>query len=122
MSVMHRPILLSAVALLAFVNLPSSATAQRRAASGPTGLAYDPSLFTSPTATNKAFKSLRWRLIGPFRGGRVDAVAGDPSKPLVFYFGSVNGGVWKTVNAGATWDNITDGKSDISSVGAIAVA
>jgi photosystem II stability/assembly factor-like uncharacterized protein len=50
------------------------------------------------------------------------AVTGDPSRPLVFYMGSVNGGVWKTVNAGTSWENITDGKTDISSVGAIAVA
>jgi photosystem II stability/assembly factor-like uncharacterized protein len=52
----------------------------------------------------------------------VDAVAGDPGKPFVFYHGAVNGGVWKTANGGQTWTNITDGKTDISSVGAIAVA
>ena len=73
-------------------------------------------------ATSSRFKALKWRLVGPFRGGRADAVAGDPTKPLVFYFGAVNGGVWKTTNGGQTWRNITDGKSDISSVGAIAVA
>ena len=83
---------------------------------------YDPTLYSDPNATSRNFKSLRWRLIGPFRGGRVDAVAGDPNKPLVFYFGAVNGGVWKTANAGQTWDNITDGRSDISSVGALTVA
>ena len=85
-------------------------------------LAYDPRLYTSPASTSPRFKALRWRLVGPFRGGRVDAVTGDPGKPLVFYFGAVNGGVWKTTNAGQTWRNITDGKSDISSVGAITVA
>ncbi len=83
---------------------------------------YDPTLYSDPNATSRKFKSLRWRLVGPFRGGRVDAVAGDPNKPLVFYFGAVNGGVWKTANAGQTWDNITDGRSDISSVGALTVA
>lgn len=83
---------------------------------------YNPALYSDPSATNKAFKSLRWRLIGPFRGGRVDAVAGDPTKPLVFYFGAVNGGIWKTTNAGLSWENIADGKSDISSVGAVTVA
>ncbi len=84
--------------------------------------AYDSSLYVSPAATSPRFKALRWRLVGPFRGGRAVAVAGDPTKPLVFYFGAVNGGVWKTTNGGQTWRNVTDGKSDISSVGAVAVA
>jgi photosystem II stability/assembly factor-like uncharacterized protein len=83
--------------------------------------AYDSSLYVSPTATSSRFKALRWRLVGPFRGGRVVAVAGDPTKPLVFFFGAVNGGVWKTTNGGVTWRNVTDGKSDIASVGAVAV-
>ena len=101
----------------------SLAHAQRVTAAAPnTPPAYNPKLYSDPSATNNSFKALRWRLVGPFRGGRVDAVAGDPTKPLLFYMGSVNGGVWKTSNAGMTWDNITDGKSDISSVGAITVA
>ena len=85
-------------------------------------VAYDSSLYTNPAATSSRFKALRWRLVGPFRGGRVVAVTGDPSRPLVFYFGGVNGGVWKTTNGGQTWRNVTDGKTDISSVGAITVA
>src|SRR5438034_9360234 len=67
-------------------------------------------------------RALRWRLVGPFRGGRSVAVTGDPAKTRTFYFGAVDGGVWKTVNGGATWANVTDGKSNIASVGAIAVA
>ena len=124
MFVLQRASTLPAFALLASVAFPSLLVAQRRspAAAASNGATYDPRVYTDPGATNKGFKSLRWRLIGPFRGGRVDAVTGDPTKPLVFYFGAVNGGVWKTVNAGASWDNITDGKSDISSVGAITVA
>ena len=84
--------------------------------------AYDPALYQDGTRTNGAFKSLQWRNVGPSRGGRSTAVTGDPTQPLVFYFGSVNGGVWKTSNAGQSWENITDGVSDISSVGAITVA
>lgn len=84
--------------------------------------AYDPALYQDGSRTNRAFKSLEWRNVGPSRGGRSTAVTGDPTNPLVFYFGAVNGGVWKTSNAGQSWENITDGVSDISSVGAIAVA
>ncbi|MBK8057427.1 MAG: hypothetical protein IPK33_05985 [Gemmatimonadetes bacterium] len=123
--------ILSAVALataaLAIVVVPSGASAQRAGRAASTSASstvppYNPRLYSDPSATNKAFKSLRWRLIGPFRGGRVDAVAGDPTKPLVYYMGAVNGGVWKTTNAGMSWENITDGKTDISSVGAVTVA
>ena len=73
-------------------------------------------------AGDPALRALHWRLVGPYRGGRTVAVAGDPAKPLVFYFGAVDGGVWKTGNGGQTWRNITDGRSDIASVGALAVA
>jgi photosystem II stability/assembly factor-like uncharacterized protein len=64
---------------------------------------------------------LQWRLIGPFRGGRVVAVTGVPGEPAHFYFGSVNGGVWETVDAGRTWQPIFDNQP-VGSVGAIAVA
>src|SRR6266571_2539724 len=73
-------------------------------------------------AQDPALRALHWRLVGPFRGGRAVAVAGDPTRPLVFYFGAVDGGVWKTTSGGESWTNLTDGKSDIASVGAIAVA
>src|SRR6266571_3017696 len=73
-------------------------------------------------AGDPALRALHWRLVGPFRGGRAVAVAGDPTRPLVFYFGAVDGGVWKTTSGGATWSNVSDGKSEIASVGAIAVA
>jgi len=66
--------------------------------------------------------SLEWRLIGPFRGGRVVAVAGDPAHPLVFYFGSTGGGVWKTTDGGLVWENVSDGFFKRASVGAIAVS
>ena len=67
------------------------------------------------------FEPLRWRSIGPFRGGRVLAVAGAPDDPQRFYFGAVNGGVWETRDAGRTWDPIFD-SAPVGSIGAIAVA
>jgi photosystem II stability/assembly factor-like uncharacterized protein len=65
---------------------------------------------------------VKFRCIGPVRGGRVVAVAGDPTDPATFYFGAVAGGVWKTTDAGTTWLNISDGYFKTSSVGDIAVA
>src|SRR5215470_13931093 len=65
---------------------------------------------------------LRFRLVGPFRGGRVVAVAGVPSQPTVYYFGGVGGGVWKTTDAGGHWAPVSDGQFQTASVGAIAVA
>src|SRR5579875_2921116 len=68
-------------------------------------------------------KGLKWRLIGPFRGGRVAAVTGVDSQPNVFYFGGTGGGVWKTTNSGMSWTPVSDGQPfGTSSVGAIAVA
>ncbi|HEY6137277.1 MAG TPA: glycoside hydrolase [Thermoanaerobaculia bacterium] len=67
------------------------------------------------------FQELRWRAIGPFRGGRTVAGVGIPSQPHVFYIGVNNGGVWKTTDAGRTWIPIFDDQPT-GSIGAIAVA
>jgi photosystem II stability/assembly factor-like uncharacterized protein len=67
------------------------------------------------------FQDLHWRSIGPFRGGRVLAVAGAPDVARRFYFGAVNGGVWKTDDAGRTWTPIFDSEP-VGSIGALAVA
>jgi hypothetical protein len=67
------------------------------------------------------FSGLEWRMLGPFRGGRVDAVTGVPGRPNEFYFGHVNGGVWKTIDAGRVWEPVFDSQP-VASIGAIAVA
>ena len=67
-------------------------------------------------------KSMEWRLIGPHRGGRVSAVAGDPKHRGTFYFGACGGGVWKTTDGGLYWNNVSDGFFRTAPVGAIAVS
>ncbi len=68
------------------------------------------------------FQGLRYRMVGPSRGGRATAVAGVPSQPNVFYLGAVGGGVWKTEDYGLSWRPITDGYFETGSIGAIRVA
>jgi photosystem II stability/assembly factor-like uncharacterized protein len=65
---------------------------------------------------------VHWRMVGPSRGGRVLAVAGDPVNKLVFYFGSTGGGIWKTEDGGLNWRNVSDPFVKTGSVGALAVA
>jgi photosystem II stability/assembly factor-like uncharacterized protein len=67
------------------------------------------------------YSGLSWRMLGPFRGGRVDAVAGAPGRPNEFYFGHVNGGVWKTRDGGRVWTPVFDSQP-VASIGAMAVA
>src|ERR1700689_1767729 len=76
---------------------------------------------TAQTVSAELVSGLKWRLIGPFRGGRVVAVAGVPGDSTTFYFGAVNGGIWKTSDAGTVWTPIFDSQA-VASIGAIAVA
>ncbi len=71
---------------------------------------------------SKTFHGLEWRNIGPFRGGRSNAVVGVLNDPMTYYFGSVGGGVFKTTDAGLSWKNISDGYFKTGSVGAMAIA
>jgi len=75
----------------------------------------------STKVSDKYFSAVKWRNIGPFRGGRSAAVTGVSGKANLFYMGSTGGGVWKTTDAGNTWQNISDGFFG-GSVGAIAVS
>jgi photosystem II stability/assembly factor-like uncharacterized protein len=75
----------------------------------------------APETSGDLFKDMDWRLIGPFRGGRAVAVAGIPGDGTTFFFGAVDGGVWKTTNAGTTWKPVFDGQR-VASIGALAVA
>jgi photosystem II stability/assembly factor-like uncharacterized protein len=79
------------------------------------------SLSARQTPPQDLFAGLKWRLIGPFRGGRVNAVSGVPGQPNAFYYGSVGGGVWKSTNAGRTWKPVFDSQP-VASIGAIGVA
>src|ERR1700682_5340640 len=69
----------------------------------------------------KTYEGMKWRLIGPFRGGRVITVEGVLSQPNTYYFGAVAGGVWKTSDGGNTWDPLFE-KQSVSSIGALAVS
>jgi photosystem II stability/assembly factor-like uncharacterized protein len=77
---------------------------------------------SAPTDEMSALSSsLKWRMLGPFRGGRVAAATGVPGRPNEFYFGAVNGGVWKSIDGGRVWLPVFDSQP-IASIGAIAVA
>ena len=98
---MPRLARLALLVLIAPVSLPAQTPAR-----------YDTSLF----------RALTWRPVGPFRGGRVTAVAGVLDQPLVYYMGATGGGVWKTTDGGLTWQATSDKDFTAGSIGAIAVA
>jgi hypothetical protein len=98
---------LLAVALATAVIMQTPATAQAPAAAN-----VDPSLYSG----------MRWRSIGPDRGGRSIAVAGSAARPSEYYFGAVGGGVWKTTDYGLTWSPVGDNDFRTTSVGALAIA
>ena len=66
--------------------------------------------------------AVEWRFVGPYRGGRVVAVAGHPDDALVYYFGAAHGGVWKTTDAGGNWRNVSDGFFEFPAIGALDVS
>jgi photosystem II stability/assembly factor-like uncharacterized protein len=90
---------------------PSTYAQKKPGAPASTTVAYD----------QKLYQALEWRSIGPYRGGRSAAVTGVPGKANLFYFGATGGGVWRTTDAGNTWENISDGFFG-GSIGAVAVS
>src|SRR4030095_2811081 len=68
------------------------------------------------------FKTVKWRSIGPFRGGRSNSGCGVEGDPKTYYMGTTGGGLWKTDDMGITWRNVSDGYFKTGSVGAVAVA
>ena len=85
-------------------------------------LAVTPVALAAQVVDSSYLELVQWRSVGPTRGGRVEAVAGDPGSNLVFYQGTTGGGVWKTEDGGISWHNISDGYFHTGSVGAIALA
>lgn len=97
--------------LALFLLFSNTSEAQRRNKSKSVNVAYPEELYSS----------LDYREIGPFRGGRSAAVTGVPGEPNLYYFGATGGGVWKTLDGGRTWENISDGYFG-GSIGAVEVA
>ncbi|HEY0368322.1 MAG TPA: hypothetical protein VGC85_01880, partial [Chthoniobacterales bacterium] len=83
--------------------------------------AADPSPAPNRGFDQKLFSGMKWRQVGPFRGGRASSIAGVADEPNTYYFGAASGGVWKTTDGGANWFPVFD-KESIASIGAIAVA
>src|ERR1700730_5683301 len=109
------------VALMGFAVLASVALAVAKEHSD-TPPAPEPQASTpAATVPGNLFGAMRWRQVGPFRGGRVLAVTGVPGEPGVFYFGAASGGVWRSSDAGANWEPLFD-REDIASIGGVAVA
>lgn len=100
------------IALCLFMlGLPAWAQRKGATSTAKTTVSYD----------EKLYNAMEWRSIGPYRGGRSATVTGVPGKPNLFYFGSTGGGVWRTTDAGNSWENISDGFFG-GSIGAVAVS
>jgi photosystem II stability/assembly factor-like uncharacterized protein len=100
----------------------ASAEAPRPQAVRPAAAAKTAMAPSMPSVDPALFKGLKYRLVGPSRGGRVTTVAGVPSQPKTFYMGVASGGLFRTIDGGLTWVPLTDGQVPLGSTGAVAVA
>src|SRR5438270_433343 len=123
--VLHRLAIVICLVLVLPWATAAQKTSKKKHAESPASAASAPATSDADQAKkdeeDPLFKGLTWRLVGPFRGGRVLAVTGVVGEPNTYYFGGVGGGVWKTTDGGINWMPVSD-KEKFSSVGAIAVA
>ena len=101
------------ILFLAVLIIPLTINSQRRKQKAATPIVQ---------VQDSMFHDLKWRNIGPFRGGRSVASSGVVGQPMTYYFGTTGGGIWKTVDDGITWKNVSDGQLKTGTVGAIAVS
>jgi photosystem II stability/assembly factor-like uncharacterized protein len=113
---MRRAFCSCAIAAAAFAIVTASPSTQQSAAN------RAPSTAPAGAVDSALLSGLRWRSIGPPRGGRSIAAAGSSRRPYEYYFGATGGGLWKTTDGGITWRAVTDTALKTSSVGAVAVA
>src|SRR5437868_6637341 len=112
----HRTVFVLAAALLGASAIHAQSRTLASASSSPSRAAMLPAVDTS------LFHGMRFRVVGPPRGGRVTTVTGVPAQPRTFYMGVASGGLFRTTDAGASWVPITDGKVPVASTGSVAVA
>jgi photosystem II stability/assembly factor-like uncharacterized protein len=108
----------AAAALIVALFASAGAVGGRLAMVSAQAPAADPNVVVNPVM----YQGLKYRSVGPHRGGRVTAISGVRQQPCTFYMGAAGGGVWKTTNCGARWEPVSDGKMETGSIGAIAVA
>lgn len=119
---MKRLIIAFYMILIMGIGVITPAWSQKKKTTKSTELMVAAPTTQSVVFDEKEFKAMKWRNIGPFRGGRSTAICGVPDQNYTFYMGSTGGGVWKTVDAGSHWTNISDGFFKTGSVGAIQVS
>jgi photosystem II stability/assembly factor-like uncharacterized protein len=120
---MHHDRVLRVLGLAALALATTHAQTARPQAAGPrTAQATRAVASATPVVDPALFRGLKYRLVGPSRGGRVTTVTGVPSQPRTFYMGVASGGLFRTTDGGASWAPVSDGKIPLGSMGAIAVA